>query len=191
MAGGAGGRPSTSVLAQFLALALVWGSSFLFIKIALEGLSPGQVVLGRLGVGALALVLLMVVLRHPPPRDPVVWGHLAVVGVLLCVAPFLLFAWAEEHISSGLASIYNATTPLMTSVVALAALREEQLTRARTVGLLTGFAGVLVVFGPWQGLDGGATLAQAACLAATASYGVAFVYLRRYVSPPAGCTPFP
>src|SRR5436305_8842129 len=96
------------VLAQYLALALVWGASFLFIKLGLEGLTPAQVVLGRLTAGAVVLVLLTVVTRLPLPRDPVVWGHMHVVALLLCVVPFLLFSWAETRISSGLASIYNA-----------------------------------------------------------------------------------
>jgi drug/metabolite transporter (DMT)-like permease len=106
-----------------------------------------------------------------------------VVSVLLCVAPFLLFAWAEQHIASGLASIYNATTPLMTMLVALAALPQEHPTRARLAGLLLGFAGVFVVLGPWRGVSGGGLLAQGGCLLATASSGLAFVYLRRYISP--------
>ena len=176
--------PATGrVLAQYTALALAWGSSFLLIKIGLEGLSPSQVVLGRLTAGALALGAITALTRQALPREPAVHAHLAVVAVLLCVVPFTLFAWAEERISSGLASIYNATTPLMTALGALALLPSERLTRARAVGLATGFVGVVVVLGPWQGLGGGAVMAQAACLGATASYGLGFVHLRRYVSP--------
>ena len=110
-----------AVLAQFVVLAAAWGASFLFIKVGLQGLSPGQVVLGRLVSGALALGVMSMVTRQSLPRAPIAWAHLTVVSVLLCVAPFLLFAWAEQHIDSVLASIYNATTPLMTMLVALAA----------------------------------------------------------------------
>lgn len=169
--------------AQFCALALAWGSSFLFIEVALQGLSSAQVVLGRLLAGAGALAAVSAATRRPLPREPVVWAHLAVVAVLLCVAPFLLFAWAQQHVSSGVARIYNATTPLMTMAVALAVLPAERPTRARVAGLVTGFAGVLVVLAPWQGSAGGPVLAQSACLLATACYGVAFVYLRRFVAP--------
>ncbi len=177
-------EPATGrVLAQYVALALAWGSSFLLIKIGLDGLSPTQVVLGRLVAGALALGAITAVTGQALPREPAVYAHLGVVAVLLCVVPFTLFAWAEERISSGLASIYNATTPLMTALVALALLPSERLTRARAVGLATGFVGVVVVLGPWQGLGGGTALAQAACLGATASYGLAFVHLRRWISP--------
>jgi len=177
------GNVPRTVLGQYVLLGLAWGASFLFIKVGLEGLSPGQVVLGRLAVGALTLGAVSIVTRQPLPRTPAVWGHLAVVSVLLCVAPFLLFAWAEQHVTSGLASIYNATTPLMTMVVALAALPQERPTRARLAGLLLGFAGVLIVLGPWPDAGGGGLLAQSGCLLATASYGLAFVYLRRFVSP--------
>jgi drug/metabolite transporter (DMT)-like permease len=169
--------------AQFVVLAAAWGASFLFIKAGLQGLSPGQVVLGRLVCGAIALGVMSMVTRQSLPRAPIAWAHLTVVSVLLCVAPFLLFAWAEQHIGSGLASIYNATTPLMTMLVALAALPAERPTRARLAGLLTGFAGVLVVLAPWNGAGGSSLAAQGGCLLATASYGVAFVYLRRFVSP--------
>lgn len=171
------------VLLQFLLLALTWGASFLFVAIALQGLSPAQVVLGRLVTGAVALAIICVIARHRLPRAGVVWAHLFVVSLLLCVIPFLLFAWAQQGISSGLASIYNATTPLMTMLVSLVALKEERTTASRTVGIVVGFLGVLVVLGPWNGLGGGTALAQVACLGATASYGVAFVYLRRFISP--------
>jgi drug/metabolite transporter (DMT)-like permease len=172
-----------AVVGQFVVLAAAWGASFLFIKVGLEGLSPGQVVLGRLVVGTLTLGGVSAITRQSLPRAPIVWAHLAVVSLLLCVAPFLLFAWAEQHIASGLASIYNATTPLMTMLIALAALPQERPTRTRLTGLLVGLLGVLVVLAPWHGVGGGDLTAQAACLLATASYGVAFVYLRRFVSP--------
>jgi drug/metabolite transporter (DMT)-like permease len=131
----------------------------------------------------LALIVITIVTRPALPREPAVWRHLAVVSVLLCVVPFLLFAWAGQHISSGLASIYNATTPLMTMLVTLVALPQERPTPTRLAGLLAGFLGVLVVLAPWRGLAGGEALAQAGCLLATVSYGISFVYLRRFVSP--------
>jgi len=171
------------VALQFLALAVTWGASFLFVAVALEGLSPAQVVLARLVTGALALAAVTAWTRQALPRGARVWAHLLVVALLLCVVPFSLFAWAQQGISSGLASIYNATTPLMTMLVALAALPAERPTRTRLAGLGLGFAGVLVVLAPWSGVGSGTVLAQLACLGATASYGVAFVYLRRFVSP--------
>jgi drug/metabolite transporter (DMT)-like permease len=177
-------RPASStVLAQYIALALTWGASFLFIEVGLEGLSPTQVVLARMVAGALALAAFTTASQTRLPREPAVWGHLAVVSVLLCVVPFLLFALAQQQVSSGLASIYNATTPLMTTLVALAALPSERPTPTRVAGLVIGFSGVAVVLGPWHGLGEGTALSQGACLLATGSYGLAFVHLRRFVSP--------
>lgn len=182
-------------LAQYLVLGLTWGASFLFIKIGLEGLSPVQVVLGRLTAGAAALAAICVITRQRLPREKAVWGHLAVVSVLLCVVPFLLFAWAEQHVTSGIASILNATTPLMTMLVATAALPEERPTRTRVAGLAFGFAGVVLVLAPWAAQAAPAVSAptsngtssawvgQLACLGATFSYGLAFVYLRRTLAP--------
>jgi drug/metabolite transporter (DMT)-like permease len=168
------------VVTQFALLATAWGASFLFIKVGLRGLSPAQVVWARMVFGATALGLLVVLQRRPVPRDARLWGHLTVVAVLLCIAPFLLFAWAEQHISSGLASILNATTPLLAMLLAAVALPEEKFTRAKTLGLLLGFAGVVTITGAWQGLDVRHDgLAQLACLGATTCYGLAFVYLRR------------
>ncbi|WP_047467975.1 DMT family transporter [Streptomyces sp. M10] len=168
--------------AQFVALACAWGSSFLFIKIGLEGLTPAQVVWGRLVLGAVALCVVMAVTGGRIPRDPGVWLRLSVVSVLLCVVPFLLFSWAEQHLDSGMASILNATTPLLTLAVGAVALAGERLGRRGTAGLLAGFAGVLVLIGP-SGLAGGQLTPVLACLGATSCYGVAFVYLRRYVTP--------
>ncbi|MER6797492.1 DMT family transporter, partial [Amycolatopsis mediterranei] len=130
------------------------------------------------------LAAVLVVRRRPLPRDPVLWGHLAVVSVLLCVVPFLLFSWAEQYIPSGLASIFNATTPLVTMLLAAAALPEERFTPPRVLGLLLGFAGVLTIVGVWHGIDVSHQLtAQLACLGATTCYGACFVYMRRFLSP--------
>jgi drug/metabolite transporter (DMT)-like permease len=176
-------RNGGSVPLQFALLALVWGASFLFMKIGLGGLSPLQVVLARLVLGAATLLVACAVLRVRLPGRLVIWLHLVVVAMLLCLVPFWLFAWAETGISSGLASIYNATTPLMTTLVAVVALPVERPNRARLTGLLVGFLGVLLVLAPWRGLQAGDVTAQAACLAATTCYGAAFVYLRRFISP--------
>jgi drug/metabolite transporter (DMT)-like permease len=171
------------VAGQFLLLAGAWGSSFLFIKIGLAGLSPFQVVWARMVFGALALGLLVALTRQSLPRDPRVWGHLTVVVLLLCIVPFLLFAWAEQHISSGLASIFNATTPLLTMLVGALVLTSERLTPPRVLGLGLGFTGVLCIIGVWRGVGpGGSLAAQLACLAATTCYALAFVYLRRFIA---------
>ncbi|MDQ4214846.1 DMT family transporter [Microbacterium capsulatum] len=177
---------SPATVGVFLALSLVWGASFLFIKVGLQGLSPAQVVLGRILLGAIALAVIMLVTRRRWPREPRVWAHMVVVGAFFCAIPFSLFAWAEQFLPSSLASIYNATTPIMTLLLTPLVLRSERLDRSRTMGLVIGIVGVVVLSGPWQ-LIGAADLrttlpAQLACLGATVSYGFAGLYLRRFVS---------
>ncbi len=180
---GASEGAAEQVAAQYVALAVTWGASFLLIKVGLEGLSPGQVVLGRLVTGAATLAAVSAARRSRLPRNPAAWAHLAVVAILLCDVPYLLYAWAEQQVPSSLASIYNAATPLMTALCGLAVLPGERPSLARLAGLITGFAGVLLILGPWHLTDRGQVLAQLACLGATACYGAGFSYLRRFVSP--------
>jgi drug/metabolite transporter (DMT)-like permease len=175
---------SSAVIAlQFALTGLVWGSSFLFMKVALTGMAPTQVVWGRLVLGALTLGVFMLARRERLPRRAVVWMHLAVVAVTFCVLPYLLFAWAQQHVTSGLASIYNATTPIMTAVAAWAVFRVERLRPGQVAGIVLGIAGVLVIVGPWRGLDLDQSLiAQAALLGATACYGFSLAYMRRFLA---------
>ncbi len=172
---------------MYLALAAVWGSSFLCMKVGLEGLAPAQVVLARVVLGATALVVVALATRAAWPRGVRQWGHLAVLGVLLCVVPFLLFAWAGERVPSSLSSILNATTPLMTALASAALLPTERLTRRQRYGLALGAVGVVVVVGPWDAVRSLATAAPLtavlACLGATACYGIGMTYLRRFVTP--------
>lgn len=164
-------------------LAGIWGCSFLFIKVALEGMSATQVVLGRIVLGAVAILGWLALRRQPLPRNRTVWLHAAVMGLVSNVVPFLGFAWGEDNgATSGLAGIYNATTPLWTLVFAILFLPSERPSRARVVGLMVGFAGTLVVLAPWRSVHGAGLDGQLACLGAGACYGVAFVYTRRFLT---------
>lgn len=176
--------PSTaSVTTQFVLVGVVWGSSFLFMKVGLEGVSPGQLVWARLLLGALTLGAIVLVRRESLPRSIRLWGHLLVVAVTFCVAPFLLFAWAQQHVTSGLGSIYNATTPIMAAVMAGVLFRVETLKRGQVLGILLGILGVVVIVAPWHGLDFAQSLpAQFAMLGATACYGFSFAYMRKFTS---------
>ncbi|MDF2554670.1 MAG: hypothetical protein K0R60_565 [Microbacterium sp.] len=172
-----------SITVQFVLTGIVWGSSFLFMKIALVGLSAPQVVWSRLVLGALTLGLFVLVRREALPRSLRVWGHMAVLALSFYIVPFLLFAWAQQYVSSGLASIYNATTPIMTAVMAWLVFRVEKLGAAQIVGVLVGILGVMVIIAPWQGLDlSESLLAQLAILGATACYGFSLAYMRRFAS---------
>lgn len=172
-----------AVAVQFGLTGIVWGSSFLFMKVSLEGMSPGQVAWSRLILGALALGVFVAIRREPLPRALRVWAHMTVLAVSFCVVPFLLFSWAQQHVTSGLASIYNATTPIMTAIMAAAVFRVERLRALQLVGIAVGIAGVVVIIAPWQGLDLSRGLVpQLAILGATACYGFSFAYMRRFVA---------
>lgn len=175
---------SNAVIAvQFILCGIVWGSSFLFMKVALTGISPAQVAWSRLILGGLTLGLFVLLRRDPLPRQVTVWLHMTVLAVSFCVVPFLLFSWAQQHVTSGLASIYNATTPLMTAVMAWAVFRVEKLKPLQIAGIVVGILGVMVIIAPWQGLDLSQSLiAQLAILGATACYGFSLAYMRRFVS---------
>ena len=178
---GAPARASVAVL--FVLTGIVWGSSFLFMKVALGGLSPAQVAWSRLVLGALTLGLFVLLRREALPARLAVWGHMTVLAVSFCVVPFLLFSWAQQHVTSGLASIYNATTPLMTAVMAGLLFRVERLKTGQIGGILLGIVGVVVIIAPWQGLDLSQSLvAQFAILGATACYGFSLAYMRKFVS---------
>ncbi|MFZ4182811.1 DMT family transporter [Streptomyces pseudogriseolus] len=173
------GRPRLDWRLRFAALSLIWGFSFLLIKVGTQGYAPFQVTLGRLAFGTAVLAVAMAVRREGLPRGARTWGHLAVAGFLLNALPFSLFAFAELTIPSTLAGICNATSPLWGMALSLVALREDRPTRVRVAGLGLGFLGVLTVLGAWQGFDGldarGTTLA----LLASLSYPVGWIYVRR------------
>lgn len=171
------------VALQFVAMGLVWGASFLFMKVALVGVSFGQVAWARLVFGAVTLAIIALIMRARLPREPIVWVHFAVVAVTYCVIPFLLFAWAEQYVSSSLASIYNAVTPITTAILVTAAFRVEKLNRDQVLGVLVGVVGVVIVVGPWA-VDAlaGSLWGQLACLGAVTCYGFSFGYIRRFIS---------
>jgi drug/metabolite transporter (DMT)-like permease len=167
---------------RLLVLGLIWGMSFLFIKVGLEGLPPLGVALGRSAAGLATMgVVVLATHRRLPPKDA--WKHIVVVALAANVVPFVLFSWGELHVTSSVAGVYNATTPLATLLVAIAALPEERPTPERLAGLALGIAGVVTVLGPWRGVGQNTVLGQLACLVAAASYGVAFNYVRRFLTP--------
>lgn len=166
----------------YAAAALTWGSSFWFIKVGLTSFSALQVGFLRVAIGAATLILLSLVTRSPLIRDIRVLRHLFVVALVLNSVPSVLFAYGETQISSVLAAIMNATTPLTTLLVTALLFREQRPTRAQQVGLLVGFTGVLIALGAWQGLGSGELLGVLACGVAVLGYGVSFPYTRRHIS---------
>jgi drug/metabolite transporter (DMT)-like permease len=167
---------------SFLFLAAIWGCSFWWIKLGLQVLAPVQVAFVRLAVGAAALLVILFVTHDRLPSKISTWRHLVVVALLMNSIPFTLFAVGETHISSVLAGIINASTPLTTLAVILLAFPEETPGADRRLGLLVGFSGILIVVGVWQGLGVGEWTGVAACVGAVTCYGIAFPYSRRHLA---------
>jgi drug/metabolite transporter (DMT)-like permease len=163
-------------------LALLWGSSFFWIKLALEGLTPTQLTFARLALGALVVAPIVLARRLALPGTRAMWGHLAVSALVGNAIPYTLFAVAEQTTSSSLAGVLNSTTPLWTVLIAYTVGQERPITRTRLVGLLVGFLGAIVVISPWA-LPLAATPGGVfACVGAAASYGLAYVYQARYLT---------
>ncbi|QOV39766.1 DMT family transporter [Streptomyces ferrugineus] len=164
---------------RFAALSLIWGFSFLLIKVGTDGYAPFQVTLGRLVFGTAILAAAMAVKRERLPRGVRTWRHLAVAGFLLNALPFSLFAYSELTIPSTLAGICNATSPLWGMALSMVALSEDRPTRVRVAGLGIGFLGVLTVLGAWQGFHGLDATGTAMALLASLSYPIGWIYVRR------------
>lgn len=169
-------------LPGYLALAVIWGASFLFIKVGVRELHPLYLSLFRVGTGALTLLIVLAVMRVRLPRDPKLWAHLSVVGAIGVALPFTLFGFGEERVSSVLAGIWNATTPLIALPLAVLAFRTERLTARGAVGIAIGFAGVLTVLGVWHGVGGSQLTGQLMCFGAAACYGVGIPYTKRFIA---------
>ena len=172
-----------SWLPAYLALGLVWGCSFIFIKLGLEFLTPFGVAFVRCALGAITLLIVVKLMRINLPKEKSTWYKLWVVAMLLNVAPGILFAYAQLHVTSVLAGIINATTPLATLVVMLIAFREEKLKAEQIYGLLLGGLGVMVVLGIWQGIGNNQLTGVIALLIAVTCYGISFPYSKRNIIP--------
>ncbi|MGW6744505.1 EamA family transporter [Streptomyces sp. NPDC055025] len=162
-------------------LALLWGSGFLWIKLALEGgLAPLHITVIRCALGALVLLVLARSAGQSFPRDRRTWGHLVVAAFFCNALPFFLFSVGEQTVDSGVAGVLNATTPLWSFAIGIAIGTERGFRPLRLTGLLLGFAGILLIFAPWHqaGLTGGGALAL---MAAAVSYAVAFAYMARHL----------
>ncbi|MFJ6819365.1 DMT family transporter [Streptomyces niveus] len=164
---------------RFGVLSLIWGFSFLLIKVGTQSYAPFQVTFGRLFFGTAVLAVAIAVRRERLPRGLRTWGHLTVAAFILNAVPFSLFSYAELTIPSTLAGICNATSPLWGMLLSLVALSEDRPTRRRVGGLGLGFIGVLTVLGAWQGFSGLDVTGTAMALLASLSYAVGWIYVRR------------
>jgi drug/metabolite transporter (DMT)-like permease len=163
-------------------LALIWGSAFLWIKLADRGLSPAEVTLARLVLGSAVLFTVVAARRAAVPRSPLLWAHIIVAALFANAAPYLLFAVGEQHVASSTAGMLNATTPLWTVVIALGTRHQRSVTARQAAGLLVGFGGAVLIFAPWQARSGFASIGAIEFLGAAASYGISYVYMDRFLA---------
>ena len=172
-----------SWLPAYFALGTVWGCSFIFIELGLEFLTPFGVAFIRCALGAITLLIFTKIRKVELPADRKIWQKLWVVAMLLNVIPGVLFAFAQQYVTSVLASIINAGTPLMTLVFMLIVFREEKLKPEQIIGLLIGALGVLTVVGVWKDLGDNQLVGVIALLIAISCYGASYPYSTRNVIP--------
>ena len=171
-----------SALPRIALLALIWGSGFLWIKLADRGFSPVEVTLARLALGAAVLFVIVRVRREAIPRSGRLWAHIAMAALFANAVPYLLFAVAEQTVDSSTAGIINATTPLWTMMLARAVRHQKTVTGWQVAGLITGFAGTVLIFTPWRTASGLVSAGGLECLAASISYAISYIYMDRFLA---------
>jgi drug/metabolite transporter (DMT)-like permease len=163
-----------------LLLALLWGSSFFFYKLLVAVLPPVTVVLGRVGIAAVAMNLWLLATGQKMPLSHGRWRRFLLLGFLNNVLPFILIAWGETRITSGMASILNATTPIFMVAVAHWGTEDEKLSWGKAAGIALGILGVMVLVGP-DAFGGGSYIwGELAVVGASCAYGFGGVYSRRF-----------
>lgn len=166
--------------AQLGLLALIWGGSFLSVRVALDEVGPMWIVGHRAVWAALVLWPVVMLRRLPLPRSWRLWGVLVVMGALNNAIPFGLLAWGQQHVETGLIAILNAATAIFGVLFAAIFFADERLSARKALGVALGFSGVVWVVGPaaLSGFDPGA-LGQVAAIGATISYALAGVWARK------------
>ena len=166
----------------FFALGVMWGSSYLFIKLGVETLEPFQLIAARMLVG-LAILWLIVGLwkREPIPRDRRTYGHLIVMSIINIIIPFTLITWAEQSVDSAVAAIINGAVPLFIILPAAIFLPDEPVTLNKLVSLPLGFVGVVLLVVKDLGVGGSNALGAVALLGSTLAYALGGVYSRKYI----------
>jgi drug/metabolite transporter (DMT)-like permease len=163
----------------FFALGFMWGSSYLFIKLAVDDFGTFTLVALRLIVGALLLWSVVRIAHQPLPRERRVYGHLLVMAVINITIPFLLITWAEQSVESSLAAILTSPVPLIAIVLSALFLKDEPLRVNGVVGLVVGFVGVIIVTSRGLTAEGSSIAGEIALLGAAVSYACGAVYSRR------------
>ena len=170
-------------LAMLIALALIWGASFLFIKVAVRELTPATLITGRLGLAALTLAVLVpftVGTATAARQLRESWAWLLVIALVNTAIPFWLLSWGETRIDSGLASIIQAAVPIFNALIAFVAFREVRVTGSRLLGVAVGFVGVALLVGAQPE---GKVLGALAVVGMAFCYGLGGLLTGRYLKP--------
>ena len=163
----------------FILLGAIWSSSFLWIKIAVQEVGPITLVAYRVLFGLLFGIAVILIQGVKWPRSLKEWFPLLLLGISNVAIPFFLISWGEQTIDSAVAAILDATVPLFTIVIAHVALRDDKMTVPKVLGLLVGFAGVVVLMSKDIGASAGSVLGQIAVVVASAFYAGSSVYARK------------
>ena len=164
----------------FIALGTIWGSSFLWIKIAVQEIGPFLLVAFRLLFGALGLLVVALYMRPEMPRGRRILLILTLIGFTNNAIPYVLISWGEQFIDSAVAAILNSTTPLFAMIFAHLYLRDDRLTASRLTGLLVGFVGIVILVSRDLSSEAQFNLAgQLAVLLASISYAGTIVFARK------------
>jgi drug/metabolite transporter (DMT)-like permease len=159
-------------------LALLWGSTFLWIELALDALTPVQVTLSRCVLGSVTLLVVCLASGRRLPPSRAIWGRVVVAAFFCNALPFAMFSIGQQTIDSGVAGVLNATTPLWSLLIGVVIGSERGLRPVRLGGLIIGFTGVVLIFAPWQ-RTGPIGWGALAIVAAAASYAIGFAYMGR------------
>ena len=176
-------------LALLCLLALMWGSSYLFIKIAVETIPPITLIAARVAIAALLLSAIMAKRNHRFPREPRIWQALFVQSIFNSIGAWTVLAWGQQYVDSGLAGILNSTSPIFVFFITWLWTRHEAVSGDKLIGALLGLAGVILIVGV-NALDGfGQNIAaQLAVLSGAMLYGLAAIYGKRFADLPPSVT---
>ncbi len=176
-------RPTRTDWLLLLALGIMWGTSYAFIKLGVETLPTFTLIATRLAIGLALLATVVAVAREPLPRNPRTYFHLAVMGAINIAIPFTLITWAELTVDSAIAAILNGAVPLIVIVLAALAFDDEPITLNRLVGVVIGYVGVVVLVFPGlvAAAGGSEFTGEIALLGSTLAYAIGAVYARHFV----------
>jgi drug/metabolite transporter (DMT)-like permease len=163
----------------FLLLGAIWSSSFMWIKIAIREVGPVTLVAFRVLFGLVFGIVVILIQRVELPRSAKTWTPLFVIGLTNIAIPFFLISWGELHIDSAIASILDATVPLFTILIAHFLLHDDKITLPKTLGLIIGFGGIVILMSKDIGASSNSLLGQAAVILASIFYAISAIYIRK------------